>query len=134
MQYMFAILDEVHRLYRVGVVIEGEARGADQAAWQWAIQRGVPTAEFPADWETHGKAAGPIRNKQMLKEGKPDMIIAFHKHFEESRGTKNMITQAKKAKIEFMVFPMVTLHDDKKVKMNLDRDLEILREIHAESQ
>jgi hypothetical protein len=47
---------------------------------------------FPADWGTFGKRAGPIRNKQMLEEGKPDLVIAFWDG--NSPGTKNMIDQA----------------------------------------
>ena len=49
---------------------------------------------FPADWKTFGKAAGPIRNRKMLDEGLPDVVIAFHEDIERSKGTKNMISQA----------------------------------------
>ncbi len=38
---------------------------------------GIPVMTFPADREKHGRAAGPIRNKQMLEEGKPDLVAAF---------------------------------------------------------
>jgi hypothetical protein len=47
---------------------------------------------FPADWDTHGRAAGVIRNKQMAEYG--DMLIAFWDG--ESKGTKNMIDTSKK--------------------------------------
>lgn len=50
---------------------------------------------FPADWKKYRRAAGPIRNKQMLDEGKPDLVLAFHTNIENSKGTKNMIEQAK---------------------------------------
>lgn len=49
------------------VIIEGEQRGADLLAREWAEDRGVEVRGFPADWETHKKAAGFIRNSQMLK-------------------------------------------------------------------
>lgn len=50
---------------------------------------------FPADWKQYGKAAGPIRNKQMLDEGQPDLVLCFHDDIEKSKGTKNMYELAK---------------------------------------
>jgi hypothetical protein len=52
---------------------------------------------FPADWDKYGKAAGPIRNKQMLDEGKPQAVIAFSYDLARSRGTANMVAQARDA-------------------------------------
>jgi predicted Rossmann-fold nucleotide-binding protein len=37
----------------------------------------VEHEDYPADWTKHGKSAGFVRNKQMLEEGKPDVVIAF---------------------------------------------------------
>lgn len=82
-------------------IIEGEARGADTLAKQWAEERYLPVEKYPANWDTHGKAAGPIRNKQMLTEGKPDLVIAFLAP--NSRGTANMISQAEKAGVPVKV-------------------------------
>lgn len=45
----------------------------------------------------------PIRNKQMLDEGKPDLVLAFHTDIENSKGTKNMIYQAKKRGIKVIL-------------------------------
>ena len=59
-------------------IITGECRGIDTFAAQWARDNNVPYNVFPADWKKFGRAAGPIRNKQMLTEGKPDLIVAFH--------------------------------------------------------
>jgi len=74
----------------VSVVIHGAARGADSLAGRWGISRRKEVIPYPADWRKHGRAAGPIRNKQMLDEGKPDLVIAFL----GGRGTENMIKQA----------------------------------------
>jgi hypothetical protein len=86
------------------ILIHGCAKGADQLAeyvltmHMFAELGNIPAIQrFPADWEKYGKAAGPIRNKQMLDEGKPDMVIAFLAP--HSKGTKNMIDQAKAAEI-----------------------------------
>ena len=63
---------------------------------QWAKEIDIPCWGFPADWNSYGKAAGPIRNKQMLDEGKPDVVIAFP----GGTGTANMIMQATKAGVK----------------------------------
>lgn len=74
-------------------VIHGGARGADRLAAEWAAVHHLPVREFPADWTRHGSAAGPIRNEQMLREGHPDLVVAFP----GGRGTANMVALAKAA-------------------------------------
>lgn len=102
--FLFDRLDELHGNTPIGVVIEGEAPGADTLAKRWALSRGVDHKPFPANWNRHGRAAGPIRNKQMLEEGKPELVIAFIcKPLTASRGTKNMVDQATKAGVEVRV-------------------------------
>lgn len=78
-------------------VISGHARGADSLGEQLAKDMEFKCEVYPADWNTYGKAAGPIRNRRMLIEGKPELVIAFKGP--NSRGTQNMITQARKANI-----------------------------------
>lgn len=78
------------------VVIHGCATGADSEAMIWAQTCGRKHAPFQADWNQHGKAAGPIRNQRMLDEGKPDLVIAFP----GGRGTADMIRRAKAAGVE----------------------------------
>ncbi|WP_411975946.1 SLOG family protein [Sulfitobacter faviae] len=76
------------------VVIHGAARGVDEQAMIAAqTLPGVKHLPFAADWNAHGRAAGPIRNKRMLTEGKPDRVVAFP----GGRGTANMCKQAKEA-------------------------------------
>lgn len=82
-------------------VIEGGARGADWIAMRLSKALDCHERTFPADWSRYGSAAGPIRNKQMLVEGKPDLVIAFWNG--DSWGTANMIRQAKAAKIEITI-------------------------------
>ena len=88
---------DVMKGFNPTVVIEGEARGADTFARLCAGVLGIEVLPFPADWEKYGKAAGPIRNSQMLKEGNPDVVVGFHYKIEESKGTRDMLTRAKKA-------------------------------------
>jgi hypothetical protein len=81
----------------IDLVIEGEARGADKQGKVAAKELNIPVMECPADWELLGKSAGPIRNRFMLREGKPDLVVAFHDDLDNSKGTKDMVAIAKKA-------------------------------------
>ena len=56
-------------LEHVDVLVQGSAPGADSLAVQWANERGIKVESHPADWSTHGRAAGPIRNAAMVKLG-----------------------------------------------------------------
>jgi hypothetical protein len=72
-------------------VLHGDARGADRMAAASAIQLGYDVVAFPADWETHGKRAGILRNLQMLDE-RPDLVVAFG----DGRGTSHTVGEAEK--------------------------------------
>lgn len=75
------------------LLMHGDARGADRLSGQWASIFCVPVKKFPAEWGLHGKAAGHIRNQQMLDEGKPDLVVAFP----GGKGTADMVRRAKAA-------------------------------------
>lgn len=101
------VFDELARLHAdkpITLLIEGGARGADFLAAQWAHLNGVPRESYPADW-SKGRAAGPIRNKRMLDEGKPDLVVAFP----GGRGTANMIEQARRANVRILHFGTMEL-------------------------
>lgn len=67
--------------------------GADRLGEMFAERNGIRLTLFPADWDKHGKAAGPIRNKQMSEYVSSDgYLVAFWDG--KSRGTKNMIEEA----------------------------------------
>lgn len=76
-------------------IITGGATGVDSLAHQIATAAKMNTLIFRADWKTHGKAAGPIRNQRMIDEGKPDLVLAFP----GGRGTADMIRRAEAAGI-----------------------------------
>jgi len=84
-------------------IIHGDCRGADKMAEFAAIALGMKTIAFPAGWKTFGPSAGPIRNRKMLDEGCPDLVIAFHPDIENSKGTKNMIKQSREKGLDIIL-------------------------------
>jgi hypothetical protein len=75
------------------VIIHGAARGADSLADDYGRERELRIIRYPADWTSHGRSAGPIRNQKMLTESRPHVIIAF----EGGKGTAHMVSIGKKA-------------------------------------
>ena len=64
----------------IDCIIHGGATGADSTAGRWAESEGIKVHSFPVrkeDWKKYGKNAGPMRNRKMIIEGKPDVVIAF---------------------------------------------------------
>lgn len=82
------------------IVISGAAPGADTLGSDWAVVNWTGLEEYPADWNTHGKKAGIIRNQEMAE--KADVLVAFWDG--ESRGTKHMIDTALKQGLEVHVY------------------------------
>lgn len=81
-------------------IVCGMSHGADLHGKRYAEMHGFPVKEFPADWQKHGKAAGPIRNRQMAEYA--DALIAVWDR--QSRGTASMIQEAKKRGLRVFVF------------------------------
>ena len=93
---LYRSLHALHALYGVTLLIEGGARGADRLAREWAVKTGVEVKTYPADWDKHGRSAGPIRNEKMLLDGKPELVIAFP----GGKGTAHMVALAEKAGVQ----------------------------------
>lgn len=87
----FDKLIEKYDIHITGIV-SGMARGIDSSAAAWALGNGFTVYPFYADWQKHGKSAGPRRNRLMAEFG--DALLAIWDG--ESRGTKNMIEEMKK--------------------------------------
>lgn len=95
-QRIYAVLKKYHEEAGIDVLIEGGARGADSLARHWAREHGIDGPTYYADWAAHGSFAGPIRNKLMLEDGQPDVVIAFP----GGSGTRDMVRKARKAGVE----------------------------------
>ena len=52
----------------VHLLLHGGARGADAAIGRAAQQLGWASLVMPAQWQLHGRAAGPIRNRELLEQ------------------------------------------------------------------
>lgn len=76
--------------------VTGPYVGADYWGHQWALARNRPTVRCSADWKRFGRAAGPIRNKEMLNQQKPDLVVAFP----GGNGTRHMAEVARAAGVE----------------------------------
>ncbi|MEO2177790.1 MAG: SLOG family protein [bacterium] len=76
-----AVLNAMFEKWNFLVLIHGGARGADVMTDTWISRTcyDMPFAlqVFPADWRTHGRRAGYLRNLQMAEEGRPDVVVAF---------------------------------------------------------
>jgi hypothetical protein len=82
----------------------GRAPGADSIAEEEAkAMNGWEVHPFPAEWNKHGKAAGPLRNRKMIdaalawRRSEDDTLVmfAFHDDLDgKSKGTKDAVRYA----------------------------------------
>lgn len=96
-----AIYDIMKTFPKGTTIIEGEAKGADTISRICAEILELEYEPYPAFWSDYGKAAGPLRNQEMLELGKPDEVHAFYINGQQhkSRGTKDMVNKARAAGI-----------------------------------
>ena len=85
-------------------VVHGAAPGADTMADAWGKRLAIEVVACPADWDKHGRTAGPIRNEDMLMKYKPKRVIAFPGR----NGTADMVTRAKNRRGEIDVIEIKT--------------------------
>lgn len=88
-------LGGIHKQRGIALLIDGGAHGADRMANLFAKWLGIPTQTFEAQWGKYGRAAGPKRNRRMLEEGRPDLVVAFP----GGPGTADMIRQAHELRV-----------------------------------
>jgi len=124
---LYGVLENIYRKaideekYEQVVFIHGGAKGADSLVNKYCRERmtsndpyyyNMDVEKYPADWKSHGKSAGPIRNRQMLNEGKPNIVFCF----QGGKGTAHMRKIAKEANI-----PTLDVPEPPKVKKD-DKD------------
>jgi predicted Rossmann fold nucleotide-binding protein DprA/Smf involved in DNA uptake len=100
----YALLNEKLAPYKdvAGLVVSGGAKGADSLGEKWAKENNIPVKIFYPDWKKYGRAAGLVRNKEIINNA--EVVIAFWDG--QSSGTKSSIELAKKAgkKVEVVLF------------------------------
>ena len=89
-------------------IVHGDAPGADRLAGEVGAQIGAIVRTMPAEWSSFGRAAGPIRNRAMLQQLRPEIVLAFHDHIDRSRGTADMVRAATRAGVRWLLIS----HDD----------------------
>lgn len=91
-----------HKSTRNFIVVHGDCpKGADRMARDFCDKVGISQELYPADWNKYGKAAGYIRNKQMV-DTNPDMGVFFIRG--ESRGTRGCLRLTKEAGIPYVAY------------------------------
>ena len=79
-------------------IVSGHCQGTDLLGELYAEKHGLKCSVFPAKWEKFGKAAGPIRNSEMIdyiSDSENPMVIAFVGP--NSKGTMDTVNKAVKA-------------------------------------
>ena len=85
-QYLGDVLSSVTE------VVSGGATGIDTSGENFAREFKLPITRFLPDWDTHGRAAGPLRNKKMAQYG--DVLLLIWDG--SSKGSKSMKSEMKK--------------------------------------
>ncbi len=93
-QFLKDVRDEI-------TIFCGKASGADSLGERYALARGYAVQYFPALWKKFGRAAGPVRNQEMVDRA--DALVAFWDG--KSRGTAHIIGAARRQQLAVCVQP-----------------------------
>lgn len=83
----------ISELPKDAIIVSGGAYGVDALAVAAGRRYGLAVIEILPDWEKFGKAAGMMRNSDIVAQC--DRLVAFWDGM--SRGTKDSIDKARKA-------------------------------------
>lgn len=81
-------------------VVSGGAEGVDAMARRLATERSIRLVEFEPNWARYGRAAGPIRNGEIVRASTHMLAFPSRRH---GRGTQDAIAQATAAGIPVTV-------------------------------
>lgn len=87
------ILEAAQERLGVDAIVQGGAEGVDRIAKEWAVHRHLQCDTYYAAWDLHGKAAGPIRNAEMLAKSEAEICFVFP----GGKGTADMARRAEEA-------------------------------------
>lgn len=81
-------------------IVSGGARGVDAIGESFAVDNFYPYKVFNADWDTHGKKAGILRNIEMAAYA--DALVAVR--LGDSKGTTHMIEEAIRKGLKVFIY------------------------------
>lgn len=96
---MRAVLCRLVEELRIDRIVTGGARGADTIALELALEGGLAMFVEHADWNKHGRAAGPLRNQRMLDRYPVSVVVAFP----GGNGTADMVRRSIAAGVPFVI-------------------------------
>ena len=85
------LADKITAGYSI-IIVSGGCSGADLLGERYAKENGYSIDRYPAEWKEYGQKAGIMRNTVMADNA--DALITYWDGI--SRGTKNMIDEARK--------------------------------------
>ena len=88
------IVDKLKSYPNITRIVHGGFVGVDLLVDSVAVELGIEVYSYPAEWTNWGRVGGPIRNQKMIDECKPDLVLAFHENFYQSKGTWDMVIKA----------------------------------------
>lgn len=100
--------------YKIEEIVSGTAKGIDSAGEKLAEEHHIPVKRFSADWNKHGKAAGPIRNREMAEYA--DTAVVFINNM--SKGSLDMIRQMKKVNKPCII---IFFQDEKYINYRIEK-------------
>ncbi len=96
----YALLEQtLNEMLPIALIVSGGAKGADELAERYAEHNNIPCVVCPAEWSKYGRAAGPIRNKDIVS--RVNRVVAFWDG--ESRGTMSTIKIAEKQNVSITI-------------------------------
>ncbi|WP_460145505.1 DUF2493 domain-containing protein [Pseudomonas sp. S2_A02] len=85
------VLDAFQRMHPVRVLIHGGNRFLGGEIEEWAREQGADIVRYPPNWQRHGKSAERLRNHFMLRDSRPDVVIALP----GGEDTEELVAQAR---------------------------------------
>lgn len=99
LSYAASVAKPYIEIHDIEEIVSGGAAGADRLAEEIAEIYGLRIRVFKANWKKYGKAAGMIRNGDIIDNC--DCALVFWNG--ESKGTLNSINRLAKARKMFLV-------------------------------
>lgn len=102
-EFIFKTLNQIHLQTPITLMTSGMAKGVDEICFKWAMKNEINCICVPAKWSRDGRAAGPIRNKEMADMLNHDLVVAFP----GGKGTAHMVKYCKTLKLNVQEYKKI---------------------------